>query len=117
MTEKKNILIIDDDMISIHMGMMILKELEFEADHAENGQEALERLSQKQYDLILLDIMMPEMSGFDLAGHLKKILLLPISLSFSLLLSMIRLPLLKPSDWEAMNISVNHLTIWSFWSE
>jgi signal transduction histidine kinase len=72
MTEKKNILIIDDDMISIHMGMMILKELEFEADHAENGQEALERLSQKQYDLILLDIMMPEMSGFDLAGHLKK---------------------------------------------
>ena len=42
-----------------------------ECDEAENGQIALEMMSQKQYDLILLDLMMPIMDGFEVLEHMK----------------------------------------------
>lgn len=39
---------------------------------AENGRQALERLQEQQFDIILLDIMMPEMNGYEVLEHLKK---------------------------------------------
>lgn len=38
---------------------------------AENGREALDRIAQDRFDLILLDIMMPEMNGYEVLKHLK----------------------------------------------
>lgn len=45
---------------------------------AANGVEALERLSQQQADVVLLDIRMPEMDGLELAQHLNKLVKPPV---------------------------------------
>jgi EAL domain-containing protein (putative c-di-GMP-specific phosphodiesterase class I)/DNA-binding response OmpR family regulator len=42
-----------------------------DCDEAENGQIALEMLEKKQYDLVLLDLMMPIMDGFEVLEHMK----------------------------------------------
>ena len=44
----------------------------YEIDEASNGMEALERCASTAYDLVILDIMMPEMDGFTAARELKK---------------------------------------------
>ncbi len=38
---------------------------------AENGQEAIDKITQNNYDLVLLDILMPGMSGYDVLNHLR----------------------------------------------
>lgn len=44
----------------------------YEIDEAENGMEALEKCASTSYDLVILDIMMPELDGFTAARELKK---------------------------------------------
>lgn len=67
----KNILIIDDDIVSISIGMQFLNDSGYGADYANSATEALEKFTTQQYDLILLDIVMPDMSGLELAKLLK----------------------------------------------
>ena len=58
-----------------HMRLGLKDNLEFEAYDvalAINGKEALEKALATSYDLILLDVMMPEMSGFDVCKQLRK---------------------------------------------
>ena len=43
-----------------------------DCDEAENGQIALEMLAEKEYDLVLLDLMMPIMDGFEVLEHMKQ---------------------------------------------
>ena len=50
---------------------MSLQRLGYTADTASNGLEALASLSQKPYDLILLDVQMPEMDGYETARHIN----------------------------------------------
>ena len=71
MEEKHSILIVDDnEMISEPLGMLL--ELQgYEVAMAVNGRNALDMLEERQYDLILLDIMMPEMNGYDVLQYLK----------------------------------------------
>jgi DNA-binding response OmpR family regulator len=44
----------------------------YEVEEAENGRIALEKIEQAQYDLIVLDVMMPEVSGFDVCKQLRQ---------------------------------------------
>jgi CheY-like chemotaxis protein len=59
------ILIAEDDEMNQQMAMMLLKRLGYEADSAGNGKEVLEIVSEKKYDLILMDVQMPEMDGLE----------------------------------------------------
>ena len=59
------ILIAEDDEMNQQMAIMLLKRLGYEADTAENGKEVLEIVSEKKYDLILMDVQMPEMDGLE----------------------------------------------------
>ncbi len=70
-TEIKTALVVDDSkMVStIHAGM--LKELGYTCDTAENGFVGLELLFQKSYDLVLVDINMPKMNGFELVTRIR----------------------------------------------
>lgn len=51
---------------------MYLEREDFIIEEAENGTEALELALKNDYDLILLDIMMPEMDGIDVCQELRK---------------------------------------------
>lgn len=59
------ILVAEDDQMNQQLAVMILKRLGYTADIAPNGKEVLEMVSEKKYDLILMDIQMPEMDGME----------------------------------------------------
>ena len=71
LSDKARVLIVDDDKISRRLLSDLLGG-EYTTIMAGSGQEALERIEQEQPDLVLLDIMMPEMSGFQLIRRLKE---------------------------------------------
>lgn len=62
--DKNKILLIEDDRMLIRMYIIKLEKENFEVDIAYNGEEGLDMLAKKQYDIILLDLMMPKMDGF-----------------------------------------------------
>ncbi len=61
----KKILVIDDDNVLRKIVVHHLKKNEFEVIEAVNGKEGLEKLKEFQPDLIILDALMPVMSGYD----------------------------------------------------
>jgi len=69
MAEK--ILIIDDDIETLHLVGLLLERQGYDITVAESGERALEKIENEIPDLIILDIMMPEMSGIDVARHLR----------------------------------------------
>lgn len=77
----KKILIVDDDVETLRLVGLMLEREGYEIITSENGKNALEKVKNESPDLILLDVMMPEMSGYDVARHLrdqKETKLLPI---------------------------------------
>ncbi len=65
------ILIVDDVSENIQVAMNILKEECYSFSFATDGQEALTLINSEPFDLILLDIMMPKVNGFDVCRALK----------------------------------------------
>jgi CheY-like chemotaxis protein/nitrogen-specific signal transduction histidine kinase len=57
------ILIAEDNLINQKLALRLLQELGYSADIAANGKEALRMTGQKKYDIILMDLHMPEMDG------------------------------------------------------
>jgi len=71
-SEKPLVLIVDDNAQNLELLDVYLEDMpEVRTVTAENGITALERLSEEKPDIILLDIMMPRMSGFELCRQLK----------------------------------------------
>ncbi|MBI5872850.1 MAG: response regulator [Candidatus Omnitrophica bacterium] len=68
---KKTVLVVDDDPDIVDIIAICLKDNHIIPEKAYNGQEALERVKSKTVDLILLDINMPGMNGFEVIKHLK----------------------------------------------
>lgn len=60
-----NVLIVDDNNVNIIVLKKLLMSLGINADVAENGKVALEKVEQNKYQLIFMDIHMPEMDGFE----------------------------------------------------
>lgn len=59
------ILVAEDDEMNSQLALMLLKRLGYEAERAGNGKEVLEIVSENKYDLILMDVQMPEMDGLE----------------------------------------------------
>lgn len=68
---KKQILIVDDEEDIINLVRMILEDAGYEVTSASTGKEALVKIKDKVFDLILLDIMMPQVSGWDVLSELR----------------------------------------------
>ena len=60
-----NILLAEDNIVNQKVAMRTLERLGYGVDLAQNGKEALDAALNKPYDLILMDVHMPEMDGID----------------------------------------------------
>lgn len=67
----KNILVIEDDTTMRNGLVEILKEAGYIVDSAENGQKGLEKIMEKNYDIVLTDLIMPVMGGMELLRNIK----------------------------------------------
>ena len=73
-----NVLIIDDDQeLYLLIKRSVLSE-DIEADFCNTGKEGLQKLKEKQYQLVILDVMMPGMDGFETLEKIRKESSLPI---------------------------------------
>ncbi len=68
---KARILVVEDNISNQQVALGILKKLGFRADVAANGTEALHSLETVPYDLVLMDVQMPEMDGYDTARLIR----------------------------------------------
>jgi DNA-binding response OmpR family regulator len=66
------ILVADDEKVNVDFFKVMLTKIGFEVEIAMDGQEVLEKVGSFAPDLILLDLLMPKMSGFQVAETLKK---------------------------------------------
>ena len=66
-----NILIVDDNPVNLQVLGNILEKKKYHVEHAFSGEEALEWIKNNTFDLILLDVMMPVMDGFELCRKIK----------------------------------------------
>jgi len=70
--DKKYILLVEDDKFLSEMYATKLTSAGFEIETAADGQAALQKIREKTPDLILLDIVLPKMDGFEVLQFLKK---------------------------------------------
>src|SRR5699024_4638618 len=66
------LLIIDDDSVNLNVLYHIFEEENYEITAVTSGKEALSELKNKRYDLIISDVMMPNMSGYELTEKIRK---------------------------------------------
>jgi PAS domain S-box-containing protein len=70
---KRNVLVAEDVEMNQYLARHIMESWGFEVDIANNGKEAVEMVQQKSYDLVLMDIQMPEMDGMQATQCIRKL--------------------------------------------
>lgn len=66
------ILIVDDEEIVIRSCLRILSDSSYIVDHIQDGWEALRKIDETDYDILVLDIMMPKIGGLEVLQHVKE---------------------------------------------
>jgi DNA-binding response OmpR family regulator len=72
MATKKKILAVDDDATALGALRQILVQKGYEVSTAPNGHEALKALAAGTYDLVILDVSMPGMTGYDVCRKIRQ---------------------------------------------
>ena len=70
-TKPLNVLVAEDNKENQEVAAILLKKLEVEFEFAENGKIALDKLNEKKFDLLLLDMQMPTMDGMQTIKHIR----------------------------------------------
>jgi DNA-binding NtrC family response regulator len=66
------ILIVDDEDIVVRSCLRILGDANYDVEVARGGPEALEKIDASPYDVLVVDIMMPQVNGLEVLQHVKK---------------------------------------------
>lgn len=75
---RQRILVVDDEMDTITLLKQVLRLAGFDVLSANSGQEALKKTAEYNPDLMLLDLMMPDMDGYETFGYLQKLTRIPV---------------------------------------
>jgi DNA-binding response OmpR family regulator len=67
----KNILLVEDDSFLIDIYTTKMKESGFSVEVASEGEEAVRKAKEQQFDLVLLDIVLPKVDGWDILRQIK----------------------------------------------
>lgn len=67
-----SVLLVEDIEINIIVAKSVLEKLGYQVDIAMNGKEAIHKIENNQYDLVFLDIHLPDMTGFEIADYLHQ---------------------------------------------
>src|SRR6266496_3155675 len=109
--KKTPLLIVDDDKAVRRLLSRIAERAGFDVDSAKDGIQAMEMLDEKQYDIAIVDLMMPRMSGYDLVQKISTLNPRPVVLVATALMngdvaslddSMVRRVIKKPFDIDAV---------------
>ncbi len=68
-----SILLAEDNIFNRKLAQNLFKSLDFEIDQAENGKEAVKMALEKSYDIIFMDLLMPEMDGLQAITEIRKL--------------------------------------------
>ena len=69
--EEKQILLVDDDETIVTPFQLILESEEYQVDVATTGRQALEKMGEEEYHVVILDIKLPDMLGTEVARKIK----------------------------------------------
>ena len=72
MPEQNRVLVVDDDEAIRKLIAAILRRRSFHVDTVANGEEALKRLAEHQYQIMLLDLMMPKVDGYTVIDRIRE---------------------------------------------
>jgi DNA-binding response OmpR family regulator len=70
--EKSRILLVDDDSTITTSFQMVLQNEGYDVDTASDGRQALERFERENYQLVILDIKLPDINGIEVARRIRK---------------------------------------------
>jgi DNA-binding response OmpR family regulator len=109
--KKTPLLIVDDDKAVRRLLARVAERAGFDVDTAKDGLQALEMLEKKQYDIAIIDLMMPRLSGYDLVQKISTLTPRPVVIVATALMngdiatlddSMVRRVIKKPFDINAV---------------
>lgn len=75
--EDKNFLVVDDDENNLLLMQIIFSNWKIPIDAARNGKEAIRKIKKKQYDIVFMDIQMPEMNGINATMKIREEMKIP----------------------------------------
>ena len=67
----RKILVVDDEKLIVKGIKFSLEQDEYEVDTAFDGEEALNKVKNGEYDLVMLDLMLPKMNGYDVCREIR----------------------------------------------
>ena len=74
----RKVLVVDDEKLIVKGVRFSLEQDGMEVDCAYDGEEALEKIKANEYDIVLLDVMLPKMDGFEVCQHIREFSNMPI---------------------------------------